>query len=58
MELVRPSMRATLRLLPQKRFEVVVPYDKQTIEVFKKTPTNTYSKLHIIILKYYSVMCL
>ena len=43
-ELVRPSMRATLRLLPQKRFEVVVPYDKQTIEVFKKTPTNTYSE--------------
>ena len=44
-ELVRPTIKANLRLTSKQRFEIVMPYDRQAIEVFKKTPTNAYSEL-------------
>ena len=44
-ELVRPKIKANLRLASKQRFEIVIPYDKQAIEIFKKTPTNSYSEL-------------
>ena len=43
-ELVRPAIKANLRLTSKQRFEIVMPYDRQAIEVFKKTPTNAYSE--------------
>ena len=44
-ELVRQSIKANLLLVSRERFEIVVPYDKSAIGVFKKTPSNSYSKL-------------
>ena len=44
-ELVRPAIKANLRLTSKQRFEIVMPYDRQAIEVFKKTPTNAYGEL-------------
>ena len=41
-EFVRPTIKANLMLTSRKKFEIIVPYDRQAIEVFKKTPTNTY----------------
>ena len=43
-ELVRLTVKANLTLVSKQRFEIVIPYDKLAIEVFKKTPTNMYSK--------------
>ena len=44
-QLVRPTVKANLKLTSKQRFEIVMPYDRQAIEVFKKTPTNAYSEL-------------
>ena len=43
-QLVKKTVKANLTLVSKQRFEIVVPYDKLAIEVFKKTPSNAYSK--------------
>ena len=43
-ELVRPTVKGNLRLVSKQRFEIVIPYDRLAIEVFKKTPTNAYGQ--------------
>lgn len=47
-ELVRHTIKANLTLISRQRFEIIVPYDKLAIEVFKKTPSNMYSKSHTV----------
>ena len=44
-ELVRRTIKANLILVSRQEFEVVIPYDRSTIEVFKKIPSNAYSEL-------------
>lgn len=44
-QLPRPAtIKANLRLVSRERFEIIIPYDKLAIEVFKKMPTNSYSE--------------
>lgn len=43
-EIVRKTIKANLILVSRQRFEVVMPYDVSAIEVFKKMPSNVYSK--------------
>lgn len=43
-QIVKKTLKANLTLVSKQRFEIVVPYDKLAIEVFKKTPSNAYSK--------------
>ena len=54
-ELVRqPTIKANLILVSRQRFQIVVPYDKLAIEVFKKTPSNAYSMFPVTTNLYYT----
>lgn len=43
-QLAKKTIKANLTLVSKQRFAIVIPYDKLAIEVFKKTPSNVYSK--------------
>ena len=41
---LKRTIQANLMLISQERFEIVLPYDASAIDIFKRMPSNIYSK--------------